>query len=84
MTLEKKIKLRLQFLNRVVQRECVQLNRTTKRLFVESFTLEKAEKLSVITLRPVKNKLPIFLLHQSRWTGFFSRIYSGRQQNTVY
>lgn len=45
MTLENKVKLRLQFLDRVVQRECTQLNHTTKRLFAESFTLEKAKKL---------------------------------------
>jgi len=43
--LEKKIKLRIQFLDRVVQRECTQFNRTEKRLFAESFTLEKAKKL---------------------------------------
>ncbi len=45
MTLEKKAKLRIQFLDRVVQRECTHLNRTTKRLFEESFTLEKARKI---------------------------------------
>ena len=45
MTLEKKVKLRIQFLDRVVQRECTHLNRTTKRLFEESFTLEKARKI---------------------------------------
>ena len=45
MMLEKKVKLRIQFLDRVVQRECTHLNRTTKRLFEESFTLEKARKI---------------------------------------
>lgn len=45
MTLEKKVKLRIQFLDRVVQRECTHLNRTTKRLFEEPFTLEKARKI---------------------------------------
>ena len=45
MTLEKKVKLRIQFLDRVVQRECTHLNRTTNRLFEESFTLEKARKI---------------------------------------
>ncbi len=42
MMLEEDVKLRIQFLDRVVQRECTHLNRTTDRLFEEPFTLEKA------------------------------------------
>ena len=42
MTLEEGVKLRIQFLDRVVQRESTHLNRTSDRLFEEPFTLEKA------------------------------------------
>ena len=42
MMLEEDVKLRIQFLDRVVQRECTHLNRTSDRLFKEPFTLEKA------------------------------------------
>jgi hypothetical protein len=45
MKLEKNVKLRLQFLARVVQRECRHLNQTTERLFVEPFSLERAQKI---------------------------------------
>jgi uncharacterized protein with HEPN domain len=44
--LEEDVKLRIQFLDRVVQRECTHLNRTTDRLFEEPFTLEKARTIS--------------------------------------
>ena len=40
--IEEDVLLRIQFLDRVVQRECTHLNRTTDRLFEEPFTLEKA------------------------------------------
>ena len=42
MMLEEDVKHRIQFLDRVVQRECRHLNRTSDRLFEEPFTLEKA------------------------------------------
>lgn len=46
MKLESKIKLRLQFLARVVQRECRHLNQTAERLFAEPFSLERAQKIA--------------------------------------
>lgn len=42
MTLEPKISLRLQFLARVVQKECKHLSITDQRLFAELFTPEQA------------------------------------------
>jgi len=47
MTIDEHIKLRLQFLSRVVQRECEQLQKTTARLFVHSFTIERAQSLTI-------------------------------------
>ena len=40
--LEEDVKLRIQFLDRVVQRECLHLNRTSERLFEKPFTLVRA------------------------------------------
>lgn len=45
MTVEPKVALRLQFLVRVVRKECKHLVATDQRLFGELFTLEKAIKL---------------------------------------
>jgi len=45
MTLEPKIALRLQFLTRVVHKECQHLATTNQRLFGSSFTLEQATQL---------------------------------------
>ncbi len=45
MNIENNVKLRLQFLARVVQRECSHLNQTTERLFVEPFSLDRAKKI---------------------------------------
>lgn len=45
MTLEPKIALRLQFLARVVHKECQHLATTNQRLFGSSFTLEQATQL---------------------------------------
>jgi hypothetical protein len=45
MTLQPKVALRLQFLSRVVRKECRHLASTDQRLFGDSFTLEKAERL---------------------------------------
>ena len=45
MTLESKITLRLQFLARVVRKECQHLNTTDQRLFGRLFTLEQATRL---------------------------------------
>lgn len=45
MTLEPKIALRLQFLARVVRKECQHLTTTDQRLFVSLFTLEQATRL---------------------------------------
>ena len=45
MNIENNVKLRLQFLARVVQRECSHLNQTTERLFVEPFLLDRAKKI---------------------------------------
>ena len=45
MTLEPKILLRLQFLVRVVRKECKHLNITDQRLFGSRFTLEQATRL---------------------------------------
>ena len=47
MTIDEHIKLRLQFLSRVVQRECEQLQRTTARLFIDPFTIERAQLLTI-------------------------------------
>ncbi len=44
--IEDRVRLRLQFLDRVVQRECTQLQRTANRLFAEPFTSEKAKTLA--------------------------------------
>jgi len=44
-TLESKITLRLQFLARVVRKECQHLNTTDQRLFGRLFTLEQATRL---------------------------------------
>ncbi len=46
MTIDEHIKLRLQFLSRVVQRECEQLQKTTARLFIDPFTIERAQSLT--------------------------------------
>ncbi len=46
MKIEPEMELRLKFLSRVVQRECKHLQRTTERLFVEPFTIEKAQLLN--------------------------------------
>jgi hypothetical protein len=46
MKIDDNIKLRLQFLSRVVQRECKHLNKTAERLFVEPFSLERAQQLN--------------------------------------
>ncbi len=46
MKLENKIKLRIQFLDRVVQREYAHLNKTASRLFKETFTIEQARKIA--------------------------------------
>ena len=46
MNIENNTKLRLQFLSRVVQRECDHLNKTTDRLFVEPFSLERAKTIA--------------------------------------
>ena len=43
MNIDDNAKLRLQFLARVVQRECVHLNQTTERLFAQRFTVERAK-----------------------------------------
>lgn len=45
MKIKENTKLRLQFLSRVVQRECNQLDRTTGRLFIEPFSLERAKNI---------------------------------------
>jgi len=45
MNIKDHTKQRLQFLSRVVERESFYLNKTTKRLFVEPFSLKKAENL---------------------------------------
>lgn len=45
MTMENKIQLRLQFLARVVRKECQHLITTDQRLFGASFTIEQAEEL---------------------------------------
>jgi hypothetical protein len=45
MTLEQKIALRLQFLTRVVRKECKHLLSTDQRLFSGSFSLEQASRL---------------------------------------
>ena len=45
MTMEPKILLRLQFLVRVVRKECKHLNATDQRLFGSLFTLEQATRL---------------------------------------
>ncbi len=45
MTLEPKIALRLQFLVRVVRKECQHLTTTADRLFGTSFTLEHVTRL---------------------------------------
>ena len=45
MTLEPKILLRLQFMVRVVRKECMHLATTDQRLFGAGFTLEQAAKL---------------------------------------
>jgi len=45
MTVEPKIALRLQFLTRVVRKECKHLTTTDQRLFASSFTLEQATRL---------------------------------------
>ncbi|MFI3155436.1 MAG: hypothetical protein QX199_04695 [Methylococcaceae bacterium] len=45
MTLELKSALRLQFLARVVRKECLHLSSTDQRLFKSSFTLEQAIRL---------------------------------------
>lgn len=45
MTVENKIQLRLQFLARVVRKECHHLIATDERLFSVSFTIEQAKKL---------------------------------------
>ena len=46
MKIEAEMELRLNFLSRVVKRECNHLQRTTERLFVEPFTIEKAQLLN--------------------------------------
>jgi len=45
MRMEPKILLRLQFLVRVVRKECKHLNTTDQRLFGSQFTLEQATRL---------------------------------------
>lgn len=45
MALEPKITLRLQFLTRVVRKECRHLANTNQRLFVQTFTLNQAAQL---------------------------------------
>jgi hypothetical protein len=45
MNIERNLRLRLQFLSRVAEKECYSLNRTTERLFAEPFTLERARQL---------------------------------------
>ncbi|MEK8088976.1 hypothetical protein [Thermithiobacillus plumbiphilus] len=45
MKLDPKIALRLQFLTRVVRKECQHLASTDQRLFAEPFTLERAQQL---------------------------------------
>jgi len=45
MTLEAKIKLRLQFLVRVVRKECQHLASTDQRLFANAFTLTQVQQL---------------------------------------
>lgn len=45
MTMEPKIALRLQFLVRVVRKECKHLTATDQRLFADLFTLEQATRL---------------------------------------
>lgn len=37
--------MRLQFLSRVIKKECVYLNKTTDRLFAEAFTVDRALQL---------------------------------------
>ena len=46
MNIENNVKLRLQFLSRVVQRECNHLNKTTERLFIVPFSLERAKTIN--------------------------------------
>ena len=45
MTLEPKVRLRLQFLVRVVRKECRHLSTTDSRLFKDSFTLKQLDQL---------------------------------------
>jgi len=45
MTVEPKIVLRLQFLTRVVRKECQHLTTTDRRLFADTFTLTQAARL---------------------------------------
>jgi hypothetical protein len=47
MTLEAKVKLRLQFLVRVVRKECQHLASTDQRLFANTFTLTQVQQLEV-------------------------------------
>ena len=45
MSIDSQTKLRLQFLSRVVKKECYHLKRTTERLFEVEFSIEKAKLL---------------------------------------
>ncbi len=45
MTLDKTLQLRLQFLSRVVRKECLHLAGTDRRLFENPFTIERAKQL---------------------------------------
>lgn len=46
MKIENNAKLRLQFLSRVVQRECDHLQRTAELLFIEPFSVERAQTIA--------------------------------------
>ena len=46
MNIENNVKLRLQFISRVVHRECNHLNKTTERLFIVPFSLDRAKTIN--------------------------------------
>jgi len=64
MNIRTDLKLRLQFISRVAEKECRYLNRTTKRLFTEEFTLAKAQQLD--TNDDLSEQLEAFVSRFSR------------------
>ena len=65
--IDENLRVRLQFLSRVVERESQLLLRTTKRLFVEPFSIEKAKQLE--SDDDLSEKVDAFVTRCSRLQG---------------